>query len=95
VLFNLQLNLFHLLSILLIVGVGVDYSLFFNRTAKDRQEWEKNSHGVMVGASSTLVAFGVLIFSEIPVMVAIGQTVAIGVCACFILALLFAKKQNI
>jgi predicted exporter len=94
VLFGMQLNLFHLLSALLIVGIGVDYSLFFNRTAKDKCEQQQSLHGVIVSASSTLVAFGILVFSEIPVMQAIGQTVAIGVFTCFVFALFLAKRQK-
>jgi len=88
-----QLNLFHLLSVLLVIGIGVDYSLFFNRTIQDRLDQRQSLHGVVVGASSTLAAFGVLVFSGIPVMVAIGQTVAIGVLASFVLALLSAKTR--
>jgi len=89
-----QLNLFHLLSVLLVIGIGVDYSLFFNRTVQDKRDQRQSLHGVVVGASSTLAAFGILVFSGIPVMVAIGQTVAIGVLASFVLALLSARNQT-
>lgn len=89
-----RLNLFHVLSVLLVVGIGVDYSLFFNRTVSNIQEWRQSLHGVVVSASSTLAVFSILVFSGIPVMVAIGQTVAIGVLVCFVFALLLAKKQD-
>ena len=92
VLFNEHINLFHMLSVLLVVGIGIDYSLFFNRKVHDRMERCNTLHGVMVSATSTLIAFGALAFSEIPVMQAIGQTVAVGVAASFLLAMLLASK---
>ena len=92
VLFNEHINLFHMLSVLLVVGIGIDYSLFFNRKVHDRIERSNTLHGVMVSATSTLIAFGVLAFSEIPVMQAIGQTVAVGVAASFLLAILLASQ---
>lgn len=92
--FGEQLNLFHILSVLLIIGIGIDYSLFFNRSASDARDRQQNMHGVVVSASSTFAAFGILAVSEIPVMAAIGLTIAIGVLACFIFSLFLAKKQN-
>lgn len=94
VLMGIQLNLFHLLSVLLIIGIGIDYSLFFNRVASDRYDWQQSFHGVMVSALTTIVAFGVLVFSKIPVLTAIGQTVALGVFTCLVLALLLANRQK-
>ena len=91
ILFYDHINLFHMLSVLLVVGIGIDYSLFFNRKSLDRTDRCNTSHGVLVSATSTLIAFGVLVFSEIPVMKAIGQTVAIGVVASFLLALLLSS----
>lgn len=91
ILFYDHMNLFHMLSVLLVVGIGIDYSLFFNRKSLDRTDRCNTSHGVLVSATSTLIAFGILAFSEIPVMKAIGQTVAIGVVASFLLALLLAS----
>ena len=89
-----HINLFHMLSVLLVIGIGIDYSLFFNRKSHDRKDRCNTVHGVLVSAISTLIAFGVLIFSDIPVMQAIGQTVALGVVVSFLLALLQARTAE-
>ncbi len=86
-----KLNLFHLLSLLLVAGIGLDYSLFFARHTQGARERLQSLHGVMIGAASTIIAFGLLALSGIPVLVAIGQTVALGVLACFILTLLMSQ----
>jgi predicted exporter len=86
-----SLTLFHILSLLLVVGMGLDYSLFFNRRFTDKEDLNRRTHGVMMGAGSTLAAFGVLAFADIPVLAAMGQTVSIGVVSCYVLSQLLAR----
>jgi predicted exporter len=86
-----RLNLFHLISLLLVVGVGCDYGLFFTRqrsTDGRLDAWDVRAVGLC--AASTLVVFGLLASSEIPVLRAIGETVAVGVTAAFVFAWLSA-----
>ncbi len=84
-----QLTLFHILALLLIVGIGLDYSLFFDRSWTSTQDYQHRLHGIFVSASSTLITFGILGFSDIPVLSALGQTVTFGVLGCFVLTLVF------
>lgn len=93
VFFDVGLNIFHILSLPLIIGIGVDYSLFFNRKPRDVTEFKQTLHGIVISAASTLVAFGVLIITDLPVLVAIGQTVTLGVLTCFIIAFFMAEKH--
>lgn len=95
------LTLFHILALLLVVGMGLDYSLFFNRPLPPGNEaaddLKRRAHGVMMSAGSTLAAFGVMSFSNIPVLAALGQTVSMGVLCCYILAQLLAdpwRQEN-
>ncbi len=81
-LLDLRLTIFHLVSLLLVVGVGLDYSLFFNR-AGSGIERDRTVHAIAVCVGSTAAVFGILGLSELPVLKAIGQTVAFGVVACF------------
>lgn len=93
VLLGTQLNLFHILALLLIVGIGLDYSLFFDRSWHSLEDYQHRLHGIFISASSTLITFGILGFSDIPVLSALGQTVTYGVLGCFVLTLMFNIKD--
>lgn len=86
------LSLFHLVSLLLVVGVGIDYALFFNRPVGDREERQRTALSLIVCCATTAAAFGVLMFSRMPVLVAIGTTVAIGAALALVLAAAFARQ---
>lgn len=80
------LSLFHLVSLLLVVGIGLDYALFLSRPALTVAELAATRHSVFVCALSTVAVFAVLSFSSIPVLSFIGGTVAIGAAAAFFLS---------
>jgi predicted exporter len=86
-----RLSLFHLVSLLLVAGLGIDYSLFFSRPTTDIHARLRTLRAVLICCGSTLVVFGMLAFSELPVLQAIGQTVAIGVLTSFVMALVLAQ----
>ena len=90
VMFGSGLSLFHLVSLLLVVGIAMDYALFFNRPPDNPQEQSRTVHSLMVCNLTTTVAFGVLLLSHTSILVAIGSTVAIGA----LLALLFAAMMS-
>jgi predicted exporter len=92
-----HLTLFHILALLLIVGIGLDYSLFFDRSCSTSEDYQNRLHGIFVSAASTLITFGILSFSDIPVLSALGQTVTFGVLGCFVLTLVFNinNKENL
>lgn len=89
ILMGTQLTLFHILALLLIVGIGLDYSLFFDRSWSTTEDYQHRLHGIFISASSTLITFGILGFSDITVLSALGQTVSYGVLGCFVLTLVF------
>ncbi|MCU7906280.1 MAG: MMPL family transporter [Candidatus Thiodiazotropha sp. (ex Epidulcina cf. delphinae)] len=74
-----SLNLFHLISLMLVLGIGIDYSLFFGRREKQASRHLRTLHALSICAASTTGVFAILAGSSIPVLHAIGQTVAIGV----------------
>jgi len=88
-----HLTLFHILALLLIVGIGLDYGLFFDRSWSSAEDYLHRLHGIFISAASTLVTFGILGFSDIPVLSALGQTVTFGVLGCFVLTLVFKRKS--
>lgn len=83
---GVELTLFHLIALMLAAGLGMDYALFFNH-ADSAGSRARTLHAVLISAASTLLVFGLLGASSIPVLRAIGSTVAIGVAAQFLLAL--------
>ena len=88
---GIELNLFHLVSLVLAAGLGLDYALFFEHAGDDRDDQLRTLHAVVVCSLMTLLVFSLLSLSTIPVLRAIGGTVALGVLFNFVLALLVAR----
>jgi predicted exporter len=81
------LNLFHLASLLLLAGVGIDYSLFLGRSAgADPEDASRSLGAVLTCAVCTLLTFGLLAFCDTPILHGIGLTVSIGVATAFLLS---------
>lgn len=88
---GITLSLFHLIALVLAAGLGLDYALFFEHAADDPAEQRRTLHAVLVCSLSTLLVFAMLALSSLPVLRAIGITVAVGVVANFVLALLLTR----
>ena len=63
---GIRLSLFNLVALLLVVGIGLNYALFFNRPAPDREERSRTLLSLAVCCATTLSAFGCLAFSQTP-----------------------------
>jgi len=82
-----QLNILHLVGMLLIVAVGSNYALFFDqRVMCSGVRVTATLASLVLACSTTVIGFGVLAFSKVPVLQAIGATVGPGA----VLALLFS-----
>ena len=90
---GVSLNLFHLISLVLAAGLGLDYALFFEHAADEPAEQQRTLHALLVCALSTLLVFALLAFSTVPVLAAIGITVSLGVVCNFLLALLLTRER--
>jgi predicted exporter len=88
-----SLSLFHIATFLLVIGLGLDYALFFNRPEGDEESQAKTLYGLLVCSTTTILVFGVLASSTIPVLHAIGMTAAIGSFCCLLFAGIMAKKE--
>jgi predicted exporter len=84
------LTVMHLVAMLLVLGLGLDYALFLSRSesAADRAATRK---GVLACAASTTLAFGILAGSSIPILKYLGLTVATGSAASYLLAYLGSR----
>lgn len=76
-----ELQLFHLVAALLGFCVTFDYAVFFVSSAAARVEYPVS---IRVSAMTTFVAFGVLAFSRIPAVSALGGTVALMVVTAIV-----------
>jgi predicted exporter len=85
---GVHLSILHLVGMLLIVAVGSNYALFFDGLANSEEAGNQalTLASLIIANASTVIGFGLLSFSQVPVLVALGTTVAPG--AFF--ALLFA-----
>lgn len=91
---GISLNLFHLIALVLAAGLGLDYALFFEHADTDPAAQNRTLHALLVCAGSTLMVFLMLATSSIPVLQALGITVALGVVSNFILAALFSRANS-
>ena len=86
-LLSVRLTLFHLAALLLMTGVGIDYTLFLVRQGVgDTESYARTLGSVLNCSATTLLTFGLLSLCRNPVMSSIGITVAIGVLASVVLA---------
>jgi predicted RND superfamily exporter protein len=81
------LNIFHILSAILIVGLAVDYGIFIvcKLTGGYTHETEK---AVLVSGLTTMAGFGALVLARHPAMHSIGIAVMMGVGAAIPAALM-------
>jgi predicted exporter len=87
-----RLTVFHLIAMLLVMGIGLNYSLFFDRREADPIARRRNLFALFVTCATTLLAFGTLAWSSNPVLHAIGLTVTVGALAAFTTSALLARK---
>lgn len=88
--FGVQLTLFHLVALLLVVGVGTNYALFFNQPQGGREERSLMLLSLAVASIATLLSALALAGSGTPVLRAIGVTVAVGTVYALALSALLA-----
>ena len=84
------LTLLHLVGFLLVVAVGSNYALFFERSASHGRPAPRVLASLALANATTVIGFGVLATSSVPVLRAVGGTVAIGT----LLALVFAAMLS-
>ena len=73
------LSVLHLVALLLVLGVGINYALFLARAAVAHEDGFRTLRTLAVVSSTTLCAFGMLAWSRIAVLQVIGTTVCLGV----------------
>lgn len=93
VLSGTRLSQLHLVSLLLVLGIGTNYSLFFSRFVPDTAERLRNAYAVLVATTTTLIAFGALASSGTAILGAIGKTVALGAALSLVFAAAWSQRD--
>ncbi|HEU4353509.1 MAG TPA: MMPL family transporter [Burkholderiales bacterium] len=89
---GVELSIFHLVALVLVVAVGSNYSLFFDREAPSGEDRGRTVVSLGFAAATTVVGFGVLALSKIPVLSAIGSTVAMGAALALVFSATMARQ---
>ena len=89
-----RLHLLHLIGMLLIVAVGSNYALFFDRVAGGAALDTRTLVAMGVAATTTAIGFGTLALSSVPVLHAIGVTVGPGALLALLLSAVFTSREG-
>lgn len=91
-----QLTILHLVGMLLIVAVGSNYALFFDRqgAADDAATVPLTLASLAIANVCTVIGFGLLSFSQVPVLEALGSTVAPGAFLALLISAVLAAKRS-
>jgi predicted exporter len=81
-----SLHIFHLIGLLLVLGMGADYGIFMVERSLHERELGPTLVSVTVACATTVCGFGLLAWSSNPALHALGFTVGVGV----LLSLVFA-----
>lgn len=83
------LQLFTVLALLVLLGMGIDYGIFLLEHRGDAASWL----AVCIGAASTWLAFGLLALSSTPALRAFGLTLLVGIALVWAMSPLFRRRD--
>jgi predicted exporter len=81
-------------GLLLVVAVGSNYSLFFDRQAPSGWDRERTIVSLFFANATTLIGFGLLAFSGVPVLHDIGLTVGMGAFLALVFSAILARHDG-
>jgi predicted RND superfamily exporter protein len=88
-----KINMINLVTIPLLIGIDVDYSVFIVCAARLRKssspevfeaQLVASCHAIVMCAAATIVGFGSLVFMSVPAVRSLGLAVAVGVLAALL-----------
>ncbi len=91
-----QLIILHLVGLLLVVAVGSNYALFFDRAEQSLEHSiaPRTLASMLFANLTTVAGFGLLAFSNVSILQAMGVTVAPGVILALIYSAIFARQAH-
>jgi predicted exporter len=89
-----RLTLLHLVGMLLIVAVGSNYALFFDQADSNPADDPRTLASLVLANLATVIGFGALAFSPVPVLKAIGITVGPGAVLTLMFSAMLARRNK-
>lgn len=86
-----DLNLFHIMALFLVLGFGMDYSIF---AYEMREHSNLTLQAILLSAITSLLSFGLLGLSSIPVVASFGITLLIGNSFNLIGVIIYSRLIN-
>lgn len=93
VVFAIPVTIFNLLALLLVLGIGIDYTLFFAEQ-KQKSESANTLLAITLSAITTVLSFGLLALSETQAIHGFGVTVFSGIVVAWLLAPLAMQREK-
>ena len=87
------LTLFHLVGLLLIVAIGSNYALFFDQRTHHGTPSASILSSMLFANLATVAGFGMLAWSQVPVLHAIGATVGPGAILALVLSAVLHRAR--
>jgi predicted exporter len=87
-----ELTILHLVGMLLVVAVGSNYALFFAHV--ERGHAPLTIAALVIANVATVIGFGLLSFSQVPVLEALGMTVAPGAFLALVFSALLSAPDR-
>jgi predicted exporter len=88
-----RLSLLHIVSLQFVIGVGLDYALFFARRQLDEEERARTLRTLVTCNAMTVLTFGLLMLCRTPLLHDIGTTVVIGALSALVFSFMFAGQR--
>lgn len=85
-LLGMEANLMHLVALLLVLSIGVDYGVFMVEHRSHADVRAATLLSIVVACSTTMLSFGTLAMSSNPALRALGVAVGVGVMLALLLA---------
>jgi predicted exporter len=83
------ITLFHIMALLLIIGIGLDTAVFYTEGGFNAESWLASS----LSCGTSIIAFGLLSLSAVPVLHQFGLIILVGILSCWMLTPLFFRVR--
>ena len=80
-------NLFHILALFILMGLGVDYAIFHSSSGSNGTK-----NAVLISFATSVAGFGALAFTSFGAISSIGSVLAVGLAAAYLISFLGAEN---
>ena len=92
---GVALGILHLVGLLLTMAIGSNYALFFDHLRQRGEADEDTLASLLLANLTTVISFGLLATSRIPVLQAVGEVVAPGALLCLVFSAAFISSPSL